>query len=259
MTFLTHQTQRLKIPALCPIVPITFQKIKGATEQPAVDPSRLASPIALAFSVPAHLMTCWRLMSRAPEGQRGYLLCPTTMTVKTCLWSSGWNLSSFFPPDSPCWMMVWKMETEAWYLNINFPDGHASPTGYLSPLLFFWGLIYSRHQESTVLLFVKFWFWISLLVTTEVFYTTGLIIFLLLHIFLLMDSLSTFFSMMKCHCQLEFWYTCLLNYSQTYSRLSVLLIIVYPQFNFVCFNCPFSTLYHSWASLKLCNVGRPFL
>lgn len=165
MTFLTHQTQRLKIPALCPIVPITFQKIKGATKQPAVDPSRLASPIALAFSVPAHLMTCWRLMSRAPEGQRGYLLCPTTMTVKTCLWSSGWNLSSFFLPDSPCWMMVWKMETEAWYLNINFPDGHASPTGYLSPLLFFWGLIYSRHQESTVLLFVKFWFWISLLVT----------------------------------------------------------------------------------------------
>lgn len=38
---------------------------------------------------------------------------------------------------SPCWMMVWKMKSEAWYLNINFPDGHASPTGYLSPVFFF--------------------------------------------------------------------------------------------------------------------------
>lgn len=61
-----------------------------------MDPSRLANPIALAFSVPAHLMTCWRLMSRALQGQRRYLLCPTTMTVKTCLCSSGWNMSPFF-------------------------------------------------------------------------------------------------------------------------------------------------------------------
>lgn len=70
--------------------------------------------------------------------------CPATMTVRTCLPSSGWYLSvSFFPP-SLWWKMVRKMKSEAWYLNINFLDGHASSTGYRSPLLFFWGLIYDR-------------------------------------------------------------------------------------------------------------------
>ncbi len=95
----------------------------------------------------------------------------------------------FFPPDSSCWMMVWKMESEAWYLNINFPDRHASPTGYLSPVLFFWGLICSRHLNITGLLFVKFKFGISLWVTElllladlNLLYITGLIIFLLTHI-----------------------------------------------------------------------------
>lgn len=74
-----------------------FLKKKTKKKQlPAVDPSQLANQIALAFSVPVHLMTCWRLMSRALQGQGRYLLCPATMTVKTCLWSSGWNLSSFF-------------------------------------------------------------------------------------------------------------------------------------------------------------------
>lgn len=65
--------------------------------------------------------------------------------------------------------MVWKMESEVWYLNINFPVGHASPTGYLSPMLFFWGLIYSRHPHITDLQFVKFQFWISLWVTFKIF------------------------------------------------------------------------------------------
>lgn len=62
----------------------------------------------------------------------------------------------FFSPAPPCWMMVWKMKSEAWYLNINFLDGHASPTGYLSLVLFFRGLMYSRHLLITGLLFVKF-------------------------------------------------------------------------------------------------------
>lgn len=48
-------------------------------------------------------------------------------------------------PDSSFWMMVWKMENETWYLNINFPGGHASPMGYLSAVLFFRDLL----QAST--------------------------------------------------------------------------------------------------------------
>lgn len=159
MLVFTHH--RLRLPSSLSDCSYGLPKKKKKNKQKkpiqllGVDPSRLANPIALAFSVPAHLMTCWRLMSRTLQGQERYLLWPTTMTVNTHLWSSGWNLSSFFPPDSPRWMMVWKMESEVWYLNINFPDGHASPTGYLSPVLFFWGLIYSRHLHIAGLLFVK--------------------------------------------------------------------------------------------------------
>lgn len=61
-----------------------------ATKQWAVDPSQPANPITLAFPVPAHLMTCWRLMSRAPKGHSRYLLCPT---IKSGLYASSWNVS----------------------------------------------------------------------------------------------------------------------------------------------------------------------
>lgn len=100
--------------------------LKTATQQPAVDPSQLANPIALAFSVPAHLMTCWRLMSRAPQGQRRYHLCPTTMTFKICLWSSGY-LSSFFS-SSP--LLNDGMENEKWGLILKYQFPSGSPFTY---------------------------------------------------------------------------------------------------------------------------------
>lgn len=35
-----------------------------------------------------------------------------------------WMISVlFFSQAPPCWMMVWKIISEAWYLNINFPRG----------------------------------------------------------------------------------------------------------------------------------------
>ena len=60
-----------------------------------VDPSQMVNPIALAFSVPAHLMTYWRLMSRTLQGQWRYLRCPNTMTVKSHLWSIFFSFSRF--------------------------------------------------------------------------------------------------------------------------------------------------------------------
>lgn len=72
------------------------------------------------------------------------------------------NLSTIIRMVSVCmffflslwWKMVWKMKSEAWYLNINFLHGHASSTGYRSPLLFFRGLIYDRQIWPLAFIFV---------------------------------------------------------------------------------------------------------
>lgn len=61
--------------------------IELKAKQWAVDPSQPANPITLAFPAPAHLMTCWRLMSRAPKGHSRYLLCPQEVCMlqaETC-------------------------------------------------------------------------------------------------------------------------------------------------------------------------------
>lgn len=89
-------------------------------------------------------MTCWRLMKRAAQGQSRYPhALPPWRWEPVYHHQDGICLYLFFPP-SLWWKMVWKMKSEAWYLNINFLDGHASSMGYRSPLLFFWGLIYDR-------------------------------------------------------------------------------------------------------------------
>lgn len=46
---------------------------------------------------------------------------PTTVTTKTFD-----HKNEVCPLSSSPWMMVWNIESEAWYLNINFLDGHAS-------------------------------------------------------------------------------------------------------------------------------------
>lgn len=172
-------------------------------QQPAMDPSQLANPIALALSVPAHLMTCWRLMSRAPQGQRRYCFYPSTMTVKTS--SMIFRLKSRAPL---WWMMVWKMKSEAWYLNINFLDGHASPTGYLSSMLFFKGLIYSRHLLIAELLLANLlnfslsYHWDGSLCLNKVCPSLMALLFyyLLLLSIAIICLIKNIFSTMKLHC-----------------------------------------------------------
>lgn len=162
-------------------------------------------------------------------------------------------------------MMVWKMKCEAWYLNINFLDGHASPTGYLSPVLFFRGLIYSGYILIMGLLFVEFEFWISLWVIFRVAspclnkHCSSWTIswFLYSYTCCLIYLLSTHFSIRECHCQQDFSYSSLIPSSQV--RCSVKRLL--PMHGIKCTHSLLSlldwslnTLYHSWAPLELCYV-----
>lgn len=110
-----------------------------------MDPSQFANPIVLALSVPAYLMTCRRLMNRAAQGQSRYLLCPATMTVRTCPWSSGWYLSFFLSPTLP--LLNDGMGNEKWglILKYQFPG---------------WSRIIYRLSVSVVIL-QRFWFTIG--------------------------------------------------------------------------------------------------
>lgn len=74
----------------------------------------------------------------------------------------------FFSQAPPCWMMVWKIISEAWYLNINFPRS-STITYRLSvscvDLLRFYLL--QPFTNSMTLLCAKYWFCISLSEVTE--------------------------------------------------------------------------------------------
>lgn len=145
-----HRRKHFKSQLLVPLFTSLSPPKKGK-KQPALDPSRLGESNCLGLLCPYPFDDLQKIDEQSTPGSEkipslphhhdGEHL-PVIYRLKSVL---------YFSPKSLCWMMVWKMESEVWYLNINFPDGHASPTGYQSPVLFFWGLIYFRHLHVTAL------------------------------------------------------------------------------------------------------------